>query len=62
MNQLLLPRGPWCCERGERLGVTVCPECAEYSSNWQPSETMQLAGGYVCVVHPDTVEKKEGPE
>lgn len=32
---MLLPRGPWCCEEGERLGVTVCPECAETSAAYQ---------------------------
>lgn len=45
MTQLLLPRGPWCCENGERLGMTMCPECVEYSERWQPSKTIQLAGG-----------------
>ena len=27
--------GPWCCEEGERLGMTVCPECAETSAAYQ---------------------------
>ena len=30
----------WCCERGEALGVQVCPECAEISAAY--SAAMRL--------------------
>jgi hypothetical protein len=32
----LLPYlGPWCCEKGQALGVPVCPECEETNIQWQ---------------------------
>ena len=50
----LLPRGPWCCEEGERLGVTVCPECAETSAAYQSCLGPEpVEPCYVVVMHPD---------
>lgn len=56
MNQLLLPRGPWCCKEGERLGVTVCPECAETSAAYQSclGPGLRISGtDFVFFIHPD---------
>ena len=53
---MLPPRGPWCCEEGERLGVTACPECAETSAAYQSclGPGPQITGtDFVFFIHPD---------
>lgn len=29
---VFLPRGPWCCEKGQAQRMTVCPDCARLNA------------------------------